>query len=431
MFLVSLVFLCCADLFFAVRIHNYNFRIGQLFLLAALLPLLYKYLAQPLSVIFNSNPNLRILLNWIPFFLIYAITAIISPNQSPTLIKLAWAVFNIGGAALLFLGLQPWGSLKKAVLYGMGAVAFFICLEFIVLYFFGGLSWFNFLETHSPADTPWFRNLLGYAQIAPQYENTQIFRPHAFYYEPSYAGCALTFAFPLSIAICFEKNKQNFRSIVIPALIFCAIIITTSRSAVLGIFIGCSCIFIATLITKRMELFKYFVKIISIGLLFLVLSASFPLVQKYGGFFANILNPHLISERAQDPQSSEGWRVANTSKGIETSEKHPWLGIGVPPLSADRGLNGLGQTNQSMWVEVLIESGTLGFLAFLFGLGKSLYDAVGRKNDLSFVILIFAAIIPHFSVSMNFTSTFPRLDYWLLFFFAVRMALENQKENSK
>ena len=146
------------------------------------------------------------------------------------------------------------------------------------------------------------------------------------------------------------------------------------------------------------------------------------------GFFKAIVNPFGVSTRISDPQSSEGWRFANTTDALQSIKEHPFIGIGVPPLAANRGMNGLGQTCQSMWLEILIESGFLGFFAFLFGLVKSLRDAIGKNHNLDQIILLSAAFLPHFLVSMNFTSTFPRLDYWILFFFAIRLAFENQKE---
>jgi len=61
----------------------------------------------------------------------------ISPNQMPSLIKLAWALFNIGGAALLFLTTQNLKPLKNGVLYGAGIIALFICAEYAALIFLG------------------------------------------------------------------------------------------------------------------------------------------------------------------------------------------------------------------------------------------------------------------------------------------------------
>ena len=73
----------------------------------------------------------------------------------------------------------------------------------------------------------------------------------------------------------------------------------------------------------------------------------------------------------------------------------------------------------SLWIEVGIEAGILGVLAFGFGLLKSVRDCVKNHPRSANILPVLCALAVHFLVNMSFTSTFPRLDYWLLFFFAL------------
>jgi O-antigen ligase len=427
-FFSILIFLCCADLFFAVRIHDYNIRFGQLFLFAAALPMLKELVFPSDQTKENVRNYLKIIKNWVPFILFYFIPATLSYSPAHSFTKLTWAVFNIGGAALVLLVTPQWNRLKNGFLAAITLVAIFIWVEFITLYCFGNFDWFTFLATHTQEATPWFHNLLGYAQQTGALNDIFfLFRPHAFYYEPSYAGCALTLAFPICVAVIYKNETLSWLSAVIPALILGAIFITTSRSAILGACFGILLLISLCFFLKQKELIKTTFKIISLTTGLFIIFSFFSGVREYESFALSIFDPSAVASRVNNEHSSEGWRVANTANSIKIWEQHPFFGRGVPPLSEDRGTTGLGQTAQSMWMEIWVETGIIGFLAFLFGFGKTIYDAVSKKNTLSLIILLTSALIPHFIISMNFTSTFPRLDYWLFFFFSIRMLLEDRK----
>ncbi|HTC22503.1 MAG TPA: hypothetical protein VK859_16730, partial [bacterium] len=78
-------------------------------------------------------------------------------------------------------------------------------------------------------------------------------------------------------------------------------------------------------------------------------------------------------------------------------------------------------TTEDMWLEVGMESGLVGFLAFLGAIAGTMRAAWGTASPSALKGLILAAWVSHFVVNMNFCQTFPRLDFWLLFFFSIRL----------
>lgn len=427
-FYAVLFFLCCSDRFFATRIHGYNFRLAQLLLFINLIIIAWGYF-RGAGQVTNLINALKVLKNWIPFFLLYSLSAVFSPDPHHTFLKLLWAVFNIGTVIVLFFASDHFEWQKKGMLYGMAGVAVVIWLQYILIYCFGFSDWFNFLIDHSDNDTPWFHGLLGYAQYACSNGNIPIFRPNAFYYEPSYAGTALCLAFPLIFVVTYKKSRFSWASMIGPALIFGAVLIIDSRAGVSALFVAVSIIAVYSCFREK-DLFKALFRTLLLSIFALTLTALSYRVQAYGEFIFKIFNPAYIAGHIADTHSSEGWRVANTVNSIKSDEGHLLTGIGVPPLSKDRGTLGLGQTSQGMWFEILEESGILGLVGFLFAIGMNFFDASKGQAERYVFVLVAAAFIAHFGVSLNFTSTFPRLDYWLLFFFGLRLLWENKKTNS-
>lgn len=425
-FFAALFFLCSADLFLAVRIRDFNFRFGQILILIVAVAVITRLLRTPRKDWFEIEPHLRILKNWGPFLLAYALAVALSQDLPHGFLKLGWAVFNIGGAALVCLNNRRWNPLKKGLFLGIAAIALVIWVQFIAIYLLGAFT----TVSQTPAGWSFIQLsgiFIGYAQDAGHLGSVIIFRPHAFFYEPSYAGCALTLAFPLCLSIGLEEKNSFIRSILIPALVLGAAWMTSSRSAILGTSLSMLMIFLGGAFLKKKKLLKNASKILFIALLLLGFLALSSKARDYFGFFTGISEPSKLALRVEDPNSSEGWRWANVLNSLRLWKDHPLFGMGVPPLSGDKRIHGLGQTSESMWLEVGVESGLLGFLTFAFGILKTMTDAIRGSTCEVTVLLVAAALAAHLIISMNLTSTFPRLDYWLLFFFAARLCLESRE----
>jgi hypothetical protein len=421
--LFSLLFyLCSADQFFAFRVHGFNIRLGQFLLLACAL--------LSLRGIFRNGPGLsrrrdlwRAGIPWIPFFAVYALAACLSPNPGQSFLKWGWALFNIGGALVVCLNPDRAPSLRKGVALGALAVALTLWVQFLAIYLFGATVLWRFPAASQSITAPWLGGFpLGFAQNTQDtFGGVPILRPNAFYYEPSYAGCALAFAFPLVLAWGWRRKFSG--SVLVPAVLWTAVLLTLSRAGILGLSLGFLIIFSGVLLWREKQLFFSLLRPFLLGALVLGTALLSPSVQKYAGFLLGPLGPSAIASRVGNPQYSEGGRVADIRNGLNRWKEHPLLGAGAARAS-DPSTQGLGLVSENMWLEVGMESGLLGFLAFAFAILKTVWDAFRKSANPAISILVLSALAVHLLVDMNFTPTFPRLDYWILFFLSVSLLAE-------
>src|SRR5580693_1382005 len=92
-FFAALFFLCGADQYFATRLDGFNFRWGQILLLAVV-PFSLK--RQGALLRGHSQDGIwtgTVLKYWGSFLAVYALTALLSDNPKLTLIKCIWGLF--------------------------------------------------------------------------------------------------------------------------------------------------------------------------------------------------------------------------------------------------------------------------------------------------------------------------------------------------
>jgi hypothetical protein len=107
---------------------------------------------------------------------------------------------------------------------------------------------------------------------------------------------------------------------------------------------------------------------------------------------------------------------------IQAWSRHLYLGNGVV-LETDGKSQGLSQISMDTWLEMGVESGILGIMAFIFALLATMREALIQTTKSGFEIFVLGAWVSHFLVSLNFTQTFPRLDYWLIFFVSISLLM--------
>jgi O-antigen ligase len=159
--------------------------------------------------------------------------------------------------------------------------------------------------------------------------------------------------------------------------------------------------------------------VLGLSLLFILLFSLSTDGRTYLTFYDGLVNIFNIFNRLHDPASSEGGRLASILHSLQLWKQHFILGNGVSTLPGKEA--GLGQLAENTWVELPVESGLLGLLAFLWALFRTLRQAFKLNKDVEAGILLGACLLAHFLVNLNFTATFPRLDYWILFFFCVHL----------
>ncbi|HTC19784.1 MAG TPA: hypothetical protein VK859_02985, partial [bacterium] len=281
-FFAALFFLCGADQYFATRLGGFNFRWGQILLLAVV-PFSLKrdwalFRGHSQDGIFAG----RILKYWGIFFAVYALTAVLSENPKFTLIKWGWGLFNIGCAAVVLLDSRWRNSLPKGFLFGATALALLVWAQAIAVYWLGAtapsIDWrftYPLLIHNSPFP-------LGYVQPGPFFDQFPILRMDAFYYEPSYAGCALAFAFPLVLIV--ERSLGPKRFPFSSALVLSSILLVGSRSGILSAFTGLLVFFAYIRRNSLPEIKPYLWKTLGAAFLSLVLFGLSTDARKYMEF---------------------------------------------------------------------------------------------------------------------------------------------------
>ncbi len=421
-----LFFLSSADIFFATRILGFNFRWGQFLLFLFALPALYQLKSEFKNHSSESQIMKKLLLYWVPFFAVYGIAAIFSPTPLFTGVKWGWSMFNIGLAAIVCLNRRENDSLEIGFQWGILLIAGFIWLESIAIYVFGDFTVVKDLGVGIPGAVSFFSVPIGYAQISWRYMGFDTYRPNAFYYEPSYAGCALTFAF--FILFFMDARRTKFKSGWIPALVVSSVILCSSRSGILSTALFFAGILITPAFQRKVSTqWRSTLKILILSILLIGLFCAFPNGRKYMEFLAGPLGTEATT-RFQNKDFSEGDRLANAVESFKLWMQHPLLGNGVIAPKNNRGLIPYSMVT---WLEIGLESGILGVAAFLFAILSNMKLAWKKCRNTSLKTLILTAWIIHFTVHLVFSQTFPRLDYWLLFFLSIRLLMKPEEEIQK
>lgn len=434
-FATCLFFLCCADEVFTTRAFGVNLRWGQLLLLVgalSLLPRAWNGMKSRAPDIVKLWP---LFAAWGLFFACYGISVSLSDAPIQSGIKLVWGIFNIAGAAAIgFLSPRPSTALRDGFVAACLIISGIIWIDAIAIYWMG-------------TGTP----VIGLAQVSYSVGEFQTLRPHAFYYEPSYAGAWLAIAVPL-MTIALVDRPRWVRAL-IPAVSLSAVFLVSARTGILSAFMALFLIVAVATIRRQWELTKSVASIVVLATALLSVFFLSKDARQYGLFILGPLGPSETisrltkSEPSEAPQfeakfvpeeepeapkevkavietkyidsaasqTSEGARIASYIHALEAWKDRPLFGTGA--AQSDKGNSLIAPVAMNTWLEVLSESGLVGFLAFLLAIGLSLRTVL-RDADKMAIPLLVGVWVAHLAVNLNLTQTFPRLDYWLLLFAA-------------
>jgi hypothetical protein len=405
-----LIFAGTADRVLAFRVDGVNLRLAYVLLLAGL--------AAFASTQRARMPELRALaIAWGPFFAIYLFATSRSVNAPLGALKLAWFALAFFGAYAC-CQLVPRKSLAAGYFAAFAAIAAIIVVDFVNGFAVGP------------------EHMIGLGQktyfVTPGH---RLYRPHAFYYEPSYAATGLGLAFALSLTRLREAVPRlaGFVTLVGAAAIF----VTFSRTGWLYALLA----LVAAIAiggyrpqVRRRSLIVYGGVVAAIVFALLVPSDNRKGVEAMfrtlgvGQTFERVcpilqgwlpsLTLHCLegearnrfltsNEYGQSPEdTSEGSRLKVLARDVGNIRAHPWLGVGIT-----RGTEHLiSPVSADTWVEITVEGGLVSALAFAWGLAYTLrrWQAFRREN---FAIGLVLSL--YFAVAWQFVQTFPRLDQWL------------------
>lgn len=369
-----------ADRFFNLPVGGIHLRFGQAVLI---LPSLYLGYRAGLSLL-----SRRVLAILVGCSLTLACLALIKSHPTHSLVKEAWLLINLNIAWSLAATPGLRARAKQALLIAIGVSSALIIWDCYSLYAAGSSG------------------TLGLAQMSYQTSIGRAFlRPHAFYYEPSFAGSALSLA-----AMLLWMGASSFRTHLAIGGLWSAVLLTTSRVGILSATIFGA---LALAIERRPRRFAE----VAVGMI-LVLS---PLLLTQGGrdyadFFFETLGPRATAARLQSDKeltSSEGGRLKAILNDLKKWTHSPWIGYGAEPrqdAAPGQGLS-ISAPARSVITEILVEKGLIGAVCSLVIIWLLLSRTLLYSNP-----LILALICGHFGVNWLFTQTLPRLDYWLFLF---------------
>lgn len=407
-------FLASADRFFAIRFDTVNVRFAAVALLGAIAV----FVATRWR---NSTDDIRVLARaWLPFVVVYGVAVATSPTPAPGLLKLGWFAFDFV-AAFAMTSLFAFGDIVRGYFLSFMVIASIIAIDF--------MSGFDRGSDH----------MIGYGQANRMASCLLRFRPHAFYYEPSFAASGLAFACALALTRMRAAAPKIASALVAVGVI--ALVVMTSRIgwlygllaalAVLLFRVGERTLQFSSLV--RASIPVVLAAIAYAGLVVhsderhsfsnlvgrLGFAQAFervcPLIANQFGVDIGCLSGNARRDFLGDCQpfdaaaTTEGTRLVAMAETARTIATHPWFGVGV---DHEHGRFIAAPPVANLWLEIALEGGLLSLVAFLFGLAVTswrwgLFEA--RHRDIMIVSTLWLLIV------WQFIQTFPRLDLWMAF----------------
>jgi len=407
-------FLASADRRFTIRTDAVNVRFAAVALLVACAVFAVTRWRE-------SNDDIRALtIAWLPFVAMYAIAAATSQAPAPGMLKLGWFAFNFVGAFAV-TALFDVRDVGRGYFLSYLVIASIIAIDFVTGFTRGS------------------DHMIGYGQLNDMVPDMLLFRPHAFYYEPSYAASGLAFAWALALTRMRDAAPKLASALVVIGAV--ALVVMTSRIGWLYAAVAAAAILVFRYRERTLGLSSLARASIPMVLIASVLAGVIAFSDKrdaIGGLFGRLgfaqaferVCPLIAEQFAADigclsgdarrkflgegqpfdaGETSEGSRLVGLRTAVATIAQHPWLGAGVS-RGRDRFIAAPAVAN--LWLEVAVESGLISLAAFAFGViftswRWGMFEA--RHRDIMIVFSLWLLIV------WQFIQTFPRLDLWIAF----------------
>jgi len=406
------IFLASADRLFTIRTGAVNVRFAAVVLFVA-------------SVVFavtrarKSTDDIRALtIAWLPFVAMYALAAATSEATVPGMLKLGWFAFDFF-VAFAAIALFDARDVARGYFLSYLVVASIIAIDFVSGFTRG---------THY---------MIGYAQENNMVPGMLLFRPHAFYYEPSFAAGGLAFAWALALTRMRSAAPKLASALVVVGAI--ALLVMTSRTGWIFALVAAGAVLAFRYQERSLRLSSMARASIPILLSAGVLAGVIAFSDKRDAFgalvgqlgfaqafervcplIADHFTVQCLSGDARREylgegqpfnadETTEGVRLVALRTTVATIAQHPWLGVGIGHGS-DRFIAPPAVAN--LWLEVALEGGLMSLGAFAFGITFTLWRwglVEARSRDIMIVLALWLLIV------WQFSQTFPRLDLWIAF----------------
>ncbi|HVE48322.1 MAG TPA: O-antigen ligase family protein [Casimicrobiaceae bacterium] len=414
------IFLATADQAFGTRLLGINLRVANVILGLALVAWLVRHRGP-------RNEVSSLLVAWTPFIIVFALAALLSPHPALGAVKLGWFAFNFFAAYAFVCLFRPTES-TRGFFAAFVAVSAIVAIDFLIGF------------TRGPSA------MIGFGQPNDLVPGTILYRPHAFYYEPSYAasGIALAWALALTrmavvapalatvlvglglVALAATLSRTGWLYAVVTAI---ALLILSRRAAIDALrehrkrVIAALAIIVAvaiTMLAPEANRARASALLRTLGV-----SQTFericPIVRDTFSASLACLSDEArkrVMTRPSDivpEQTGEGQRITQLRESVARIAANPLLGHGVTPGRTRL----IEPVTSNVWLEIATEGGLLSATAFAFGLVMTMirwraFEGPNRS--------IAVALILYFVVAWPFLQTFPRLDTWVALWIALAFA---------
>jgi len=412
-------FLSSADQVFTVNVLSTNVRFANFALLAGLVAWF------ALRARRAGNEARWLALGWLPFIAVYGLATVTSVHWLPTMVKLGWFAFSFF-AAYAWMTLFDHRDVARAYFLSYAGIAAIIVIDFV-----NGFS-------RGPDQ------MIGFGQVNDMVNGVLVFRPHAFYYEPSFAASSLALAWALAMTRMRDAGPNVATVLAVAGGV--ALLVMTSRTGWLFATVAALALVVfharSARPPGRRQRWRVAIPAAT-GAAFLIAvlavsghhDAFQALLGRLGGVQAfERVCPRLAEQYAVDlrclsgverrkfvgegqpidpDETTEGLRLGAMRTALAAVANHPSLGVG-----AASGSNRLiaPPAVPNLWLEIALDGGLAALAAFGFGIAYTLYRwrAFEPQHRGTLIVLVL-----WLCVTWQFIATFPRLDLWIAFWAAL------------
>ena len=407
-------FLASADRLFTIRTDAVNVRLAAVVLLAA-------FAVFAVTRRRKSNDDIRALtIAWLPFVAMYALAAATSQASAPAMLKLGWFAFDF---LVVFAAIALFDARDVARGYFLSylVIASIIAIDFVTGF------------------TRGTDHMIGYGQANDMVPGMLLFRPHAFYYEPSFAASGLALAWALALTRMRDAAPKLASALVVVGAI--ALVVMTSRIGWLYAPLAAAAVLVFRYRERTLRLLSLARVSIPILLIVGVLWGVMAFSDKrdaIGGLVGRLgfaqafervcpLIADAIRGRHSMPLGRCASRVSRRRPALHRrrNDRRTTTCRTAHGRGDDRAASMAWRWRQSrddrfiaappvanLWVEVALEGGLVTLLAFVFGVTFTLWRwgmFEARHRDIMIVFALWLLIV------WQFIQTFPRLDLWIAF----------------
>ncbi|MDB8558553.1 O-antigen ligase family protein [Turicibacter sanguinis] len=362
------------------QIASMNIRIVQILLIIETIVLI---LLGSYRLIF-STPILLV-------FITHCISTIFSFNIKSSIAYDIWIIYNVLFLLFLFYSWAKNNTKEKVINFIL--ISFLVQSIYIYIQFFWGVAGYNDF-------------------LFPMQYHLGVYRPSIWFYEPSYLATYFVIYFSISLYLAINLKCKKYYFHAINSLL--SLVFITSSVGYLAI--GFTVFVIIILNFKQiLKINKKVLLILTLTFIFIILIISFLNLNFINVFLGRLFTSGIID--------SSGGRVDNWKFTFEIFTQYPIFGIGPNAYPTFTKLN---HPPTNVTLELLVNTGVIGFFTFIYFVGNILVKGYKNNNILSIYNKAIVVSIVIFIVTLQANQNYMRLYLWM--FLGICLGIISEKE---